>query len=89
MKISRASMLTGKVTTMDLDITTEQLERWINGELIQDVFPHLTLDEREFLKTGITYLEWDSLNKEEDVYNGDEEDVYDGGDEFIYPDNER
>lgn len=44
---------------MDLNITQEQLDRWVDGnELIQNIFPSLTKGEREFLVTGITPEEW-------------------------------
>lgn len=36
------------------------------GELIQDAFPFLTYDEREFILTGITAGEWDELFGEEE-----------------------
>ncbi len=41
--------------------------RYAGGkERIQDVFPHLTADEREFLMTGITAKEWkDAFGEEE------------------------
>jgi hypothetical protein len=61
MKITRTSPFSKKQNSMDLDITQEQLDRWQSGEMIQDVFPHLSADEREFLKTGITKAEWDDL----------------------------
>jgi hypothetical protein len=59
MIIERKSMLTGKVHQMDLPVTDEQLLRWANNELIQNVFPDLTIDQREFLMTGTTPEEWD------------------------------
>lgn len=59
MEITKRSPFSGNLNTMDLDVTEAQLERWNNGELIQDVFPHLTADEREFIMTGITPEEWD------------------------------
>jgi hypothetical protein len=31
------------------------------GELIQNAMPHLSADDREFVKTGITGEEWDQL----------------------------
>lgn len=65
MKITRTDPFTGKENTMELDITQAQLERWQNGELIQNVFPFLTADEREFLKTGITPDSWDVYLNEE------------------------
>ena len=61
MIIHRRSLLSGKTNTMDLPVTEEQIETWQNGGLIQDVFPELTLDEREFIKTGITSDEWQKL----------------------------
>jgi hypothetical protein len=56
MKLSRKHPFTGEVNTMDLDVTTESLSRYYSGRggLIQNVFPHLTADEREFIMTGIT-----------------------------------
>lgn len=50
---------------MDLDITNEQLFKYERGGLLQDCFPHLSEDEREFIKTGITKEEWDSVFEEE------------------------
>jgi len=59
MKVFRTSPFSGKEHSLDLPITEAQLERWIGGELIQNVFPNLTADEREFLMTGITAAEWE------------------------------
>lgn len=33
---------------------------WNTGMLIQDAFPMLTPEQREFIKTGITPEEWDA-----------------------------
>ncbi len=44
---------------MELDITPEQLARYEQGnELIQNVFPNLSPEHREFIMTGITPEEW-------------------------------
>ena len=43
---------------MDLNVTEAQLSRWEAGELIQNVFPDLSPDDREFLMTGVTAEEW-------------------------------
>jgi hypothetical protein len=59
--VERRSMLSGKYNVMQLDVTEEQLNRHRDGELIQDVFPHLPAEEREFIKTGITPLEWENM----------------------------
>ena len=53
--------MTGNVHEMDLDITEDQLNDWNQGQLIQDVMPELSPDAREFLMTGITSDECDSL----------------------------
>jgi len=59
MKIHRTSTLTGKPHTKDIPVTQEQLDRWRDGELIQNAMPNLNADDREFLMTGITPEEWD------------------------------
>jgi hypothetical protein len=61
MIIHRRSLISGKTNTMDLPVTEEQIETWQNGGLIQDIFPELTPDEREFIKTGISSDEWQKL----------------------------
>ena len=62
MKIVRTSQVSGITRTVDLDVTEEQMRRFkARVELIQDIFPNLTADEREFIKTGITKEEFDSL----------------------------
>jgi hypothetical protein len=58
MKIIKKSAFTGRMNEMDLDVTPQALQRWHDGELIQNVFPHLSRDEREFLMTGVTGDEW-------------------------------
>jgi len=58
MRISRKSIMTGRVNEMDLAITHRQIDRWQSGELIQNVMPNLDDDEREFLMTGIIPEEW-------------------------------
>lgn len=67
MQISRVSPLTGKTNTMDLPITEEQLGRWQRREgLIQNIMPELTPDQREFLMSGYTKEDWDTLFPPED-----------------------
>ena len=66
MQITRKSTITGLTHEMNLPITQQELDRWQGGELIQDVFPHLSDDQREFLKTGITAEEWEEAFGEEE-----------------------
>ena len=60
--VQRLSNLTGKLNTMNISgATIEAIELWLKGEdprLLQDAFPLLSAEEREFLKTGITPEEW-------------------------------
>ncbi len=66
MKITRTSTYSGIQRTIDLNVTQEQIDAWENGALIQNVMPHLSADDREFLKTGITPEEWDEMWPDED-----------------------
>lgn len=61
MKVTRTSRLTGKTSVMDLNITQAQLDAWVDGMLIQDAMPQLSTEHREFVMTGITPDEWDSV----------------------------
>ena len=56
--------MTGIIRERDLDITRDQLDKWQNGMLIQDAFPNLSPDDREFIMTGITEEEWDKLSED-------------------------
>lgn len=65
MKVYRRSFLTGKSHTLDLPITEKQLEAYENGYgLIQDIFPDLTPEQREFIRSGITEEECNQQGKE-------------------------
>jgi len=66
MLITRTSMVSGKVRTLDIDVTAAQYESWEKGELIQNAMPQLSADDREFIMTGITANEWDDTFKEDD-----------------------
>ena len=61
MEVTRTSALTGNTRTLDLNVTMEQMFAYANGALLQEAFPQLTADEREFIKTGITAEEWDAV----------------------------
>ena len=37
------------------------LNRWLNGELIQVAFPYLSADEREVCMTGFDSQTWDEM----------------------------
>jgi hypothetical protein len=61
MKITRTSSLTGITRTKEIDVTIAQILAWEEGELIQNAMPHLSADDREFIKSGISAEEWDQL----------------------------
>lgn len=60
MLLKRQSILSGNVNEMDIPVTHDQLAQWMAGSLIQNVMPHLTASQREFVMTGITPDEWDA-----------------------------
>ena len=59
-KVTRQSILTRKMNTMELPILQEHLDMYdtIGGLLVQNVFPNLSADQREFLINGVTPDEW-------------------------------
>jgi len=61
MLITKKSIISGNINTRDISITQEQYDLWTSGTLIQDVVPDLSKDDREFLISGITPEEWDSV----------------------------
>jgi hypothetical protein len=64
MIITNKSEVSGKIRSMELPVSEEQLMRYSSGRFtLQDCFPNLSPDQREFIKTGITADEW------EDVFN--------------------
>ena len=58
MQITRKSVLTGKVATLDVPCTARELAAYEAGMLIQDAMPNVPPDMREFLMSGITPDEW-------------------------------
>ena len=66
MEITRVSQLSGKTHTMSIDVTPEEIATWQTGVLIQLAMPNVSMDEREFIKSGITPKEWDETFPEEE-----------------------
>ena len=66
MIVRRKSMMSGKVHEMDLDITDFQITKYLHGAKVQDAFPHLTPAQREFIMSGITPEEWETLKEKEE-----------------------
>lgn len=60
MLITRTSVLTGVRRQRDLPVTESQMARWADrsGPFVQDCFPDLSDDDREFILHGIVPEEW-------------------------------
>jgi hypothetical protein len=61
MKITRTSPFSGKEVTREINVTEQQLLNWQQGTLIQNAMPHLSPEDREFIKTGISPEEWNQI----------------------------
>jgi hypothetical protein len=71
MKVTRKSLISGEFHTMELPVTLPDLNAYHTGTAnIQDVFPHLTPEQREFIMSGITPEEWaEHVANNEDAYS--------------------
>ena len=52
MRVSNVCMFCQREHAREVDVTPEQLQAWMSGELIQRAMPHLSNRDREFLMTG-------------------------------------
>jgi hypothetical protein len=75
--VTRTSQFSGKEATMELPLTQEELDAglahsWSHCRALgiqpkepsmhmQDIFPQLNADQREFLMTGCTPEEWNEM----------------------------
>ena len=63
--LGRTSSATGNYNTMEIPMSIEAyalgMQAWKRGELIQNAFPTLSADVREFIMSGITPQEWDDM----------------------------
>ena len=66
--LTKTSVATGKKHRMRIPLSKSKFMKahnlWCSGVLIQDAFPTLTVDQREFVVSGMTPDEWDQLFKE-------------------------
>lgn len=72
MELFKVSRLTGKPHTMTLPLTERVYgilyNQWkAEGLMIQDVFYMLTPEQREFILTGTTPEEWESMFEEDEA----------------------
>lgn len=67
MLVYAKSTVTGKTNVMDLPITQRELDVWKDSNmLVQDFFPNLTPEQREFILTGVTPEKWDAVFGDEE-----------------------
>jgi hypothetical protein len=61
-------MFSGIERTIELPITREEynqgMHKWKSGAYVQDAFPTLNADQREFIKSGVTKEEWEEEFKD-------------------------
>ena len=81
MKITKRSIYSGKTHTLEIPISTDQYDRYIEGkEVIQKIMPELSAELREFLINGTTPEEQKELDEIWDgVFGNEEGDLEDCG----------
>jgi hypothetical protein len=88
MNLTKKSEFTGIEHSLELPITKIEYNWGIiemnKGKNIQNVFPQLNDNEREFILTGVTKEEWDEFIGEEE-----DDDMFPGGDISLEDDDER
>ena len=71
MLITRTSPITGEATTLDINVSPELFETYLEGGTtvpnIQDLLVGLTGAEREFILTGITAADWNRVISEVEI----------------------
>ncbi len=77
MLVERKSLISGKISSREINVSKERLEAWnalptIRRALIQIAFPELPSDDRVFILTGITPEEWDAEFPLDEEYDVDE-----------------
>jgi hypothetical protein len=62
MIIKRKSIISGKLRMRDIPVNPDDMIAWEAGlGNIQDLMPYLNDNDREFILSGITQGEWDTL----------------------------
>ena len=68
-KLTRTSIITRRDNTMVLPIESDRVTEWLKARrddplaapLVQDAFPELNDEQREFVLTGVTPDEWKEM----------------------------
>ena len=58
MKIMKQSPVTGKLNTLDLPVTLDQIRAWSEGLHPAVAFPELDKLQLEFITTGVAPTDW-------------------------------
>ena len=70
--LARTSPITGNINQLEIPLSIEAyalgMQAWKRGELIQNAFPTLKADIREFIMSGISPKEWDELFTDEEDF---------------------
>lgn len=61
MKIFKCSPLTGNTNHREIPIRPADYRRWMNGTPIQHAAPYLSIDDREYLISGLMPGEFEKL----------------------------
>ena len=75
MLVERKSLISGKKHTREIDAPPTKILNYLSGRdtrYVQDIFPELSSDDREFMMTGITPKEWDEAFPPDEEYDLDE-----------------
>lgn len=76
MLITKTSQYSGQTRTLEIPISEQEYQNLLAGKgHIQEICPHLSPSEREFLMTGMTDDEWDSMCKDIGAEIDDEGDI--------------
>ena len=71
-EVIRLSPFTGRINVMRVRVEQAGIDAYNRGERVQDAFPGLTPDEREFILTGTTPEDWEATyGNRESPYEGD------------------
>lgn len=61
-RVSTRSNFSGNTNSRDIPTYAVKIKDWMDGnDNIQDVLPNISADDREFLLTGITQEEWNTI----------------------------
>ena len=68
-RLTRTSIITRRDNTMVLPVDADRVADWLKARrddplrapLVQDAFPELSEEQREFILTGVTPDEWGQL----------------------------